>query len=148
VPAAPCLEGGDRLVQGVGRPQPIGARHDRLQPRGESLELVGGPGLGVGVGVVAAGTAQLTPTPEPEAEGASDVALTAASRCELRVHVTEPGVPLAERRAKWRPRAVDIVSAVVELRAGGEHDRDRPDHQEHGDDDREAPDPTSHHRES
>ncbi len=89
---------------------------------------------------------QLTPTPEPETEGAGDVALTAAGRCELRVRVTEPGVPLSERSPKWRPRAVDVASAILEFRAGGEHERDRTDHQEHDDDDRETPDPTSHHR--
>jgi len=47
-----------------------------------------------------------------------------------------------------RPRAVDAASRILELRAGRQHERDRPDHEQHEHDDRETPDPTSHHRES
>src|SRR6266536_858680 len=43
------LERGDGLVQRVDTLEAVGAQHDRLQTRGEALELVGGLGLGVGV---------------------------------------------------------------------------------------------------
>ncbi len=135
-----------RLGERVGRPQPVGARRDRLKSRAQAFELVGGLCFGVGVGIAVLGAPQLVPTPQPEPESARDVSFAAARGYELCVRFRELGVPHRERPPQRRPRVVDAVSRVLELRAGRQYERDRPDHEEHEHDDRETPNPTSHHR--